>query len=99
MNTPTDLKSLIYVFIDLINTASPVLGGLAILVFFWGLAKFIHNAGDAKNHEDGENLMIYGVIAFFVMFALWGIIRFAQSSLGFTDRPFGIPILPTNNTN
>jgi hypothetical protein len=97
MRTPTDFKSLINLLIDLINTATPVLAGIGILVFFWGLGKFIRNSGDAKNHEDGKNLMIWGVIGFFVMFAVWGLVRFAQSSLGFNREPFGIPTLPTNN--
>ncbi len=83
--------------IDLINTATPVLAGIGILVFFWGLAKFIKNSGDAKNHEDGKNLMIWGVLGFFIMFAVWGLIRFGQASLGFDSKPFGIPSLPTNS--
>jgi hypothetical protein len=94
MSAPTDFKSLINLFIDLITTAMPVLSGVALLIFFWGLATFIRNSGDAGKHQEGKDLMIWGVIAFFVLFALWGIIIFAQNSFGFT-RPFGLPILPT----
>ncbi len=91
---PTNLKELVLLIVDLINTATPVLGGIGLLVFFWGLGKFIKNSGDAKNHEDGKNLMIWGVVGFFVMFAVWGIVQFAQTSLGFNSE-FGLPTLPT----
>jgi hypothetical protein len=93
---PHNFKDLVGIFLDLINTATPVLGGIALLVFLRGLAKFIRNSGDEGSHEDGKNLMLWGVIALFVLFALWGIVQFGQHSVGIT-RPFGIPILPTAN--
>ncbi len=93
--TPTDLKSLIALIIDLINTATPVLAGIGVLLFFWGLAKFIRNSGDEKEHTNGKNLMIWGVVGFFVMFAVWGIVRSAQLSVELGNEPFGIPGLPT----
>ena len=92
---PTDFKSLIGVFLDLIATAMPVLGGIALLVFFWGLAKFIKNAGDVGKHQEGKDLMIWGVVALFIMVTLWGLIGFAQSSLGISNTRFGIPYLPS----
>lgn len=96
---PSSFKDLIFIFIDLINTALPVIAGIGVLVFFWGLAKFIRNAGDAENHQDGKNLMIWGVIGFFVMVTVWGLVQFGQSSLGIRQVPFGIPLLPTNTNS
>ena len=94
---PSNFKDLVFIFIDLINTAMPVVAGIGMLVFFWGLAKFIRNAGDVKNHQDGKNLMIWGVIGFFVMVTVWGLVQFGQSSLGIRQVPFGIPLLPTTD--
>jgi uncharacterized membrane protein YidH (DUF202 family) len=62
----------------------PILLGLAILVFFWGLVKFIFSAGDEAAKDTGKNLMIWGMIALFVMVAFWGIIGWVQTSLGLT---------------
>lgn len=99
MSAPTNFKSLIGIFIDLINTALPVLAGIGLLVFFWGLAKFIRNAGEVKDHTEGKDLMIWGVVGLFVLFSVWGIVGFVQSSFGIRSVPFGIPYLPSNNTS
>ncbi len=60
----------------------PVLLALAVLVFFWGLVKFINHADDEKAVEEGKQLMLWGMIALFVMIALWGILGWIQVELG-----------------
>ena len=60
--------------------------GVALLAFFWGLAKFIfRSAGDEKAVEEGKRVMIWGVVALFVMVSVWGIVRFVQGELGLTS--------------
>ena len=87
-------KDIIEIFLDLIQITLPVIAGLALLVFFWGLTKFIMNvSGDEKAVSEGKNLMIWGIIALFVMVSIWGILRFLYADIGFT-RPFGLPLLP-----
>src|SRR3990170_2644040 len=88
------VKDLIRAVGGLINPIIAILVGVALLAFFWGLAKFIFRVGgDEKAVEEGKNLMIWGVIALFVMISIWGIIAFVYRDIGFS-RPFGIPFLP-----
>lgn len=54
---------------------------IAVLVFFWGLVKFLFKAGDEKSHEEGRNRMIWGIIALFVLTSIWGIVYYIQSDL------------------
>ena len=91
----TDLQSLVNVFIDLITIAIPLVVGLALLAFFKGLVSFIAKAGDTKNHAEGKNLMVWGLIALFVMISVFGIIQFFYRDIGFSGA-FGVPLLPTN---
>jgi len=75
----------------LIRFTTPIVVGLALLGFFWGLVRFIWGGGE--NREQGKNIMIWGIIALFVMISVWGIVRFIQGSLGIdqgptTDVPF-----------
>jgi succinate dehydrogenase/fumarate reductase cytochrome b subunit len=79
-NMPTDFKGLIGIFIDLIKAIIPVLSGIALLVFFWGISKFILNAGGGKEQEEAKNTMFWGVVALFLMVSFWGIIRMLQNS-------------------
>ncbi len=66
----------------LVSTLIPVVMGMAVLVFFWGLVKYIANASDEAAKESGKTLMIWGMIALFVMVALWGILGWFQTNLG-----------------
>lgn len=58
----------------------PILITLALVVFFWGLVRYLWGGGGAK-HEEGRKLMVMGLIALFVMVSVWGIIKLAQDAL------------------
>ncbi len=90
---PESLCDVFLVFTDLIYSALPLVIGIALLVFFWGLAKFILRAGDEKAREEGKQIMKWGIIALFVLVSVWGIIEFLQGEFGFSN--LGIPRLPT----
>ena len=61
----------------IIRNLIPVLLGLAVVVFFWGIIQYLFT--DAK--EKGSKLMFWGVIAIFVMVSIWGLIRFIRGEL------------------
>jgi len=65
----------------LISSALPIVVGLALLGFFWGLAMFIFNANNEEKQKEGKSIMIYGVIALFIMVSVWGLVRFIGSAL------------------
>jgi hypothetical protein len=54
---------------------------LAVLMFFWGLVKYIASAGNVEEAKKGKSIMTYGIIALFVMFSILGIIQFIGSEL------------------
>lgn len=62
---------------------------LAIVVFFWGLIRYVLAAGEAK--AEGLKIMLWGVIAIFVMVSIWGIIRLLQSTFSVTSTS---PVIP-----
>lgn len=62
---------------------------LAIVVFFWGLIRYLVNAGEDK--AEGLQIMFYGVLAIFVMVSIWGIIRLLQSTFSVTSTS---PVIP-----
>lgn len=66
----------------IINIATPIIVGLALLYFFWGLAQFIAKSGSSESHEEGRNKMIWGLIALFVIITVWGIVFFIAEELG-----------------
>jgi len=76
------IKNLITAVAGILGDVIPVIFGLAMIYFFWGVSQFILHAGDAKTRDDGKQKMIWGVVALFVMFSIWGIFRFIGDALG-----------------
>lgn len=82
-------------FLDLINnTLLPIVIALALLYFFWGLAKFILNSGDEDAQKAGRNIMLWGIIAFFVMVSVWGIVNFFGDAFDLDTRTPNLPTAP-----
>ncbi len=86
--------TLIYIVAAII----PIIISLGVLVFFWGLVKFISHGGDEKAREEGKSIMIWGMVALFVMVALWAIVGYIQESLNLTTSAFmsDLPELPNS---
>lgn len=84
--------------IDFFTQLVPIFVGIAILVFFWGIIKFIANAGDEKAIAEGKQFMIWGMVGLFVIVSFWGIIGFLQESLdiGGSGLPIEGPAIPTS---
>lgn len=63
---------------------------LAIVVFFWGLIKYLWSI-DNENAHEGLKIMFWGLIAIFVMVSIWGIIKLLQNTLKVTSTD---PVIP-----
>ncbi len=64
---------------SLITKAIPIVFALALLLFFWGVAKYILSAGTEK--DQGKRIMVWGVVALFVMSSIWGLTTFIRKEL------------------
>ena len=67
---------------SLLRQVIVIIFGLAMIYFFWGTSQFILNSGDAKKREEGKQKMLWGIIALFVMFSIFGILRFISVTTG-----------------
>ena len=76
------LTGVIDTIFSIVNKVAPILVGCAVVVFFWGIVKFVAHGDDEKAVEEGKQVMIWGMIGLFVIVALWGIVGYIQSSLG-----------------
>lgn len=62
-----------------INIAIPVVSGLILLAFFWGIARYVFSGGDAMEKGRGKEIILWGLIAIFVTFSMWGIVMVLQN--------------------
>jgi uncharacterized membrane protein required for colicin V production len=81
-------------FRDVVNILIPAFFALAVIYFFYGMAKYILASGDPEKAKEGRGIMIYGVIAIAVMVLLYGLVAFIGSSVGITNPATG-PTFPT----
>ncbi|OHA89873.1 MAG: hypothetical protein A2832_01910 [Candidatus Zambryskibacteria bacterium RIFCSPHIGHO2_01_FULL_44_22b] len=72
----TNLTTLLNSIKNLVDTALPIVVGLGLLAFFWGLVKFVFAAGDEEARKGAKSMMIYSVVALFIMVSIWGLIGF-----------------------
>jgi hypothetical protein len=56
---------------------------LAIVVFFWGLIRYImtNNAG-GEGRAEALSVIFYSIIAIFIMVSIWGVIHLLQATFG-----------------
>ena len=78
------VKGLIDAFRGLLKPIIPILLGLSLIYFFWGIGQFILHAGDQKSREEGKQKILWGVIALFVFISIYGLVIFIGSLLGIT---------------
>lgn len=73
------LSDTLVFFSSFLNALLGLFITLAIVVFFWGLIRYLWSLDSETAHE-GLKIMFYGLIAIFVMVSIWGIIRLLQST-------------------
>ena len=85
LNNASDLGSRV---INIINgVLVPVLFAVAFIVFLWGAFKtFILGANSEEVKEEGKNLMLWGLIGFFVMVSIWGLVNILTGTLIFGNN-------------
>ncbi len=60
------------------------------------MVKFIFAAGDEAAKDQGKRIMLWGIIALFVMIAVWGLVGFLADALGIDPQqePDVVPTVP-----
>ena len=87
---------------DFINSLVPIIIGIGLILFLAGILKYIMAGGDAEKRAEARGLIIFGIIALFVMVAVWGFVRILAQTffngVDYTVAPSGPTALP-NRTN
>lgn len=62
--------------IDIINSyVIPLIIGVAGLIFMIGVIKYVTAGDDAAGREGARNMMVWGIVALFVMISVWGLVN------------------------
>lgn len=78
------------------NVLVPLVFGLALLVFIYGMFQyFILGGASDDSREKGRQLIIWAVIGFVMMVSIWGIVNLIAGSLGVNNNAPTTPTGPT----
>jgi hypothetical protein len=80
------LSNLIRALGNIVALLVPILITIALVVFFWGLVRYLYGSGGKSNTAGAKDLMIWGLVTLFVMVSVWGIVRLAQNALGISSN-------------
>lgn len=89
-----DLGTLI---INIINTVLvPVLFAIAFIIFLWGVFQyFILGGADEEKRATGQALMLWGIIGFFIMVSIWGLVHILTGTVSLNNNVPDYPSAPT----
>jgi len=79
--TPSDFRGFAQIIIDIAGLVVPILFGLALVGFLWGVAQTIINADNKDSKTSGKTIMVWGIIALFVMVSVWSILELSRNTL------------------
>ncbi len=96
-NNFSNVQSGIVSVSNIINSLIPLVIAIAVLLFLIGVLRFVTAGGDEEQRESARGMIIFGIIALFVMTAVWGFVNILGSTL-FGDRnvsqPPAVPQVP-----
>ena len=95
--TPKDFKQLINdnIISGIVAPILPLLVGLAVVVFVYGVLTTMLSEGGEKK-EEGKQFMLWGIIGIFVMVSVWGLVNVLKETFGLTTTAPSIHIEPIN---
>ena len=67
---------------------------LALVVFAWGIVKYLTAAGDANKLKEARPFLFWGLLGLFVLAAIFGLVLFFAESLGLQSLGGGVFVPP-----
>jgi len=83
------VSNLINAFGQIVGALVPILVTLALVVFLWGLVRYLWGGGSEPDIEGAKQLIKWGLITLFVVVSIWGIIALMQTALNINENAAG----------
>lgn len=73
----------------------PLVFAIAFLVFIWGVfTYFIASGENDEKRENGKKLMLYGLVGFFLMVSVWGLVNILLNTFQLNQNVPNLPQAP-----
>lgn len=78
----TDANSIITTLQGIVSLLLPLFMAIAVVVFIWGVIRYITAAGDEEKVKEAKSFIMYGLIGLFVIVAMWGLVKVIADTFG-----------------
>ena len=86
------IGSLICRFQQLLNSIIPVMVGLGVVYFVWGVVQYVIN-DEEEAKQKGRDRIIYGIIGLAIILSLGGLVNLVVNTFGLGGQSIGVPDL------
>lgn len=91
----SDVNSALEFIRTLINAVIPILIGIAVLWFIWGVISFVAAGDSEESRKAARNRIIWGIVFIFVVVSVWGLVNILIETFGLTNEvPTELPTVP-----
>ena len=92
VTTPKDFTELVKLITDYVNLVIPLIIGVAVVAFLWGVLSYIMSAGNEEKRGEALKFISAGLVGLFVMVTVWGLVNILVGSFGLSSQ------IPTLNS-
>lgn len=89
-----DVESLIDKILGIINLVIPLLIAVAVVIFLYGVVKYITAGASEESRKEARSVMLYGIIGLFVMVAVWGLVNVLVETFNLDTHIPRVPEIP-----
>jgi hypothetical protein len=94
-----DLQTFLLKTLELIDSLLPLLISVALIVFLWNMTRYAFFEGEsAEGREKARSLAIWGILAFFVITSVWGIVNIVIGMINPDNRGIYSDYMCTKNS-
>ena len=68
------------------STVIPLCYSIALFYFGWGVEKYIRSEGKGNAKEEGRKVMVWGVVAMFILLSISGIIVLIRKEIKLPEK-------------
>lgn len=81
-DAPKNFSDFACIVIKLLLDFIPYLVVIAVGAFIQGLINYVSHGDDSEKMSEGRKMMIYGILGFFFMVSIWGMLELFTNSFG-----------------
>jgi hypothetical protein len=79
---PSDFASIACIIVKIALDFIPFLVIIAVGDFLIGLIKYVSHGDNEEKRTEGTKMMVYGILGFFIMVSVWGILDLFTNGFG-----------------